>query len=464
MPSLTCAVEVGLGRRVIEEECEARGISPVGLPEEVGAAMEWAARTVAERGVLQECHRCSQHTTAYLRCMECCLNFCRPCLGLERGELWDISFSCPGCMIESREWPAAKSAEMEYEMELSRSTLQSLGASLKPSTWLRYHRHVGEFLEWCQNRGNMCFPVATVRDAWGLARFMEYLRRDKGCSWAYICHYRDAIKSVCRARGLTDQWEAFPFLHDIGVGIRKRSARTTVRKEGASVAMITALLKFWEQSETRYRANGQHELADTVLRHQVSVILGYFGMKRKSEIFLAADGRLGLRVGHVALVQGSHVRLHVAAQKNDPYNHGDEIPLAWETKSGVKIGATVQRYLRRLYESGVQVSDPLICKTGWERGLYTGFKAQPKGVCFMPDDCFRKGLKECFVELAMPQYEHILKRYAWHSLRRGGAINAFNNGGGMKGVCAIGLWESEAGAAPYALASFDTKLKCSELM
>eukprot|EP00961_Rhodomonas_salina_P138521 1863325-Rhodomonas_salina.1 len=115
--------------------------------------MEWAARRLEESGERRACCRCAHHTTAYLRCMECGMNFCRPCLGLEEGALWDISFSCPACMIESEKWPEAKSAEMEEELEHAEEALRSLGASLKPGTWLRYHWHVGEFLRWCQDRG-----------------------------------------------------------------------------------------------------------------------------------------------------------------------------------------------------------------------------------------------------------------------------------------------------------------------
>ena len=60
------------------------------------------------------------------------MNFCRPCLGLEEGALWDISFSCPACMIESEKWQEAKSAEMEEELAHAEEALRSLGASLKP--------------------------------------------------------------------------------------------------------------------------------------------------------------------------------------------------------------------------------------------------------------------------------------------------------------------------------------------
>eukprot|EP00961_Rhodomonas_salina_P221329 2992213-Rhodomonas_salina.1 len=112
---------------------------------------------------------------AYLRCIECWDHFCSPCLGPEKGVLWDIGLSCPGpaCLIESAKWQeeADKEERLLEEIKLSESALQSLGASLKPGTWLRYHRHVGEFLHWCQERGQMCFPVVTLRDAWGIARF-----------------------------------------------------------------------------------------------------------------------------------------------------------------------------------------------------------------------------------------------------------------------------------------------------
>eukprot|EP00961_Rhodomonas_salina_P221330 2992213-Rhodomonas_salina.2 len=217
-------------------------------------------------------------------------------------------------------------------------------------------------------------------------------------------------------------------------------------------------------NERNFRAQGRHNDTDTVLRHQVCVILGFFGLRRKSKIFLAADGRLGLRVGHIALVRGSHVRLFVAGAKNDPYNQGDVAPLSWVSTTGIRIGEIFAHYLARLRDSWIKVTDALICKTGWESGRYKGFVAPAQGKCFMPDDCFRTGLKMCFTELKLPENAHVLSGLAWHSLRRGGATAAFNAGGGIKGVCTIGLWRSEQGAMPYALASFETKLAVAKLL
>eukprot|EP00961_Rhodomonas_salina_P081440 1095063-Rhodomonas_salina.1 len=140
------------------------------------------------------------------------------------------------------------------------------------------------------DQGRVCFPVQTQADAWGLAMFLEHLRRDLGHSWAYINQYRTALRSVCRAGWLGNPFEDFPFLEDFCEGIKKRSPKTPTRKEGITAQVVTALLNFWEASERRYRERGQHREADTVLRHQVSVILGFTAMSRKSEIFLSADG------------------------------------------------------------------------------------------------------------------------------------------------------------------------------
>eukprot|EP00961_Rhodomonas_salina_P154841 2085705-Rhodomonas_salina.1 len=63
-------------------------------------------------------------------------------------------------------------------------------------------------------------------------------------------------------------------------------------------------------------------------------------MSRKSEIGVGADGRLGLRVGHIGLVRGSHVRMFVGGQKNDPYNQGDDAPISWVSVTGIKVGET----------------------------------------------------------------------------------------------------------------------------
>eukprot|EP00961_Rhodomonas_salina_P158922 2139822-Rhodomonas_salina.1 len=92
--------------------------------------------------------------------------------------------------------------------------------------------------------------------------------------------------------------------------------------------------------------------------------------------------------------------------KNDPYNEGDTVPIAWVTASGIRVGKTVQQYLRRLFECGVGVNDALICPTYYVRGRYAGFTPPAAGERFMPDDCLRNGLKKCFVELQHPGNKH----------------------------------------------------------
>lgn len=441
------------------DECRRRGIRDE-LPREIRQATKWAARAVAEKGTRKSCVKCKACTSAFLQCSQCDQAYCRPCLSVVDGGLWDLNFSCPACMIESEKWPEEDSY-VKAMLTLAESTLNTMGSALRSSTWLAYHRCIGQLLEFGRTTRRVVFPINDLHSANSLAMFLEHLR-SCGFSWAKITHFRSAIRNLCRAGGLPDPWVAFPFLHGVCEGIKKRSPGKPQRKEGLSANMVRILLEFWEKSEKIYRAAGQHRLADTVLRHQVTVIMGFVGMRRKSEIFLSADGRLGLRIRHVSVVPGSHVRIFVAAMKNDPYDFGDDVVLAWVTNSGIKVGVTICRYLARLRQDGVRVDAPLVCPTHYEKGVYAGFVAPVAGKMFMPDDCLPKGLKLCFREFR--ESPDFAKRFTWHSLRRGGATAAFNAGAGMKGVMSVGLWRSERGVAPYALAGFDVKLQTTKCM
>eukprot|EP00961_Rhodomonas_salina_P267629 3616241-Rhodomonas_salina.1 len=253
---------------------------------------------VAEKGERKSCVKCKACTSAYLQCSQCDHAYCRPCLTVVDGGLWDINFSCPACMIESEKWPD-ETNYVTAMLNLAESTLQTMGAALRAGTWLAYHRCIAQLLAFGETTRRVVFPITDEHSATSLAMFLEHLR---GCGFSLskITHFRSAIRNICRAGGLPDPWTAFPFLNGVCEGIKKRSPGKPQRKEGLSTNMVKILLEFWSASEKRYRAEGQHKLADTVMRHQVCVVLGFVSMRRKSEIFLAADGRLGLRILHIS--------------------------------------------------------------------------------------------------------------------------------------------------------------------
>jgi len=229
---------------------------------------------------------------------------------VKTGELWSLGFSCPACIVHDASLDPAHPVDPGLE-RLAKSMLATSAASLKPSTWALYQRCVSDMLQFSAANGVVMFPVVSRGAARGVALFFEHLR-ELGFSWARIAHYRAAIRSLCAAGNLPDPFEKFPSLKAVCEGLKKRITLRTRRKEGVTLKMVVTLLKFWEHSEQVYRAAGKTRLADAALRHQVAVILGWWGMRRASELFVNKDRSMGLKKGHMTWVRGSHVTLFMA--------------------------------------------------------------------------------------------------------------------------------------------------------
>jgi len=416
----------------------------------------WAASRVAVGGQRLACRMCERVSTSTLLCSTCNLGYCRQCLGICPGGLWSLGFQCPECVVEDASLPSA-GAPTPGLTELAASMLATLASSLKPSTWALYQRCITDMLEFSKKWELSMFPVDSAGAVNGVCLFLEHLRKS-GFSWARISHYRAALRKLCEFANLPDPFETYPRLRAMCKGLKKRITLRPMRKEGATLAMVIKLLDFWRRSEVAYRAAGKHRMADTVLRHQVTLIFGFFGMRRKSECGVNKAGTMGLRRTHLSFVVGSHITLFIRAMKNDPYGGGNEVMLVWVTGSGVPIGETVWRYSQRLDECGIPADAPLLLPTKGEGG----FRLPNPGAGHDPTGCFKSGLVHCFTEFA--EQPDLLARFSWHSLRRGGASRAFRELTDPRLIMGHGLWKSEGGVRPYMSADLAGKLTVTRAM
>jgi len=427
------------------------------MPEAVQAASAWAAQRIHSSAALRRCKGCGLQGTSYLLCNACDTAYCRPCLGVDRAALWSLAFQCPPCLIEEVRRPEAVPGVSDGLLRLATGHLHTMAASLKPATWLLYQRCVSEMMQFSADHGIQIFPVHTTAAAKGLAMFFEHLR-SLGYSWARITHYRTALRKLCQAANLPDPWTEHPMLETVCDGLKKRITLRVKRKEGLTLEMVKALLDFWAASERAYREHGRHRQANTCLRNQVAVVLGFFGMRRRSEVTLSRDGKLGLKREHVALSPGSHVTLFLQSMKNDTYATGNEIYLAWVTQSGVAIGELFQRYIAWLDAAAIPPDAPFLCPTD-PHGRFT---VPAPGKCFNPTDCLRHGLAQVFQEFV--DNPSLLSQFSWHSLRRGGATHAAHARVPPRHIMGHGVWRSEEGIRPYIINNFRSLLGVTEAM
>eukprot|EP00961_Rhodomonas_salina_P107718 1450490-Rhodomonas_salina.2 len=150
--------------------------------------------------------------------------------------------------------------------------------------------------------------------------------------------------------------------------------------------------------------------------------------------------RRGLRHEMVRLVLGSHVTLFIQGMKNDTTGNGMEIVMGWVSGSGVRIGEVFLQLEALLDRSGIPLDRPLFCAT--RNSADGGFKLPEPGCKTRFQGILLDILPRVYVEFAD---KAMLHRFTWHSLRRGGASWAWNQGVQRQLVMGQGSWRSEGG-------------------
>jgi len=442
----------------LRAECLRRGLSAARMPEEWFRAVRWTVREVADGGRMSECRMCKTRAATHVFCSTCSDSYCRSCLAVGKEELWDLSFECAGCMIETVCW---LDRWQPYEMELLKLAEEAVvtkGRAYKAKTWNGYQRCMRHVIQFMRESHIWVFPVFEWAHAKGLMLFFQSLKV-KGTSWATMSHYRCALASASRSAGLPNPWKVFPQLDEMSAGLSRELRRAIVRKEGLTLAMLLRILEYLEFRYNKYNGTANQRLADVALRDMGALVVGFFAIRRGAELWCNRDSSMGLRRWHVTYVRGSHVTLFIQAQKNDTTGRGSEVVVAWVTGSGVRVGEILLRLEARLDECNIPRDAPLFCPTShFSRG---GFKVPAPGTEARFQNRLRLLLKQTYCDLAADP--EVLNRFSFHSLRRGGAL-AFQNGAGTRMVMGQGGWRSEAGVAVYLAADLNSKLTVTRCM
>mmetsp|Transcript_22420 Transcript_22420/g.45346 ORF Transcript_22420/g.45346 Transcript_22420/m.45346 type:complete len:430 (+) Transcript_22420:155-1444(+) len=429
------------------------------MPREWQNAVRWTARAITEHGRITTCKKCLGQSSTQLFCAACGDTYCRACLSLDPDQLWDLSFECPGCIIESICHLDKWQPHEEDLLQLAEGWVTSRAQALKPKTWEGYQRSMRHVIQFMRDLKVWIFPVFNSSHARGLCLFFQRLKF-RGTSWATMAGIRCALTNASRSAGLPNPWKEFPQLEELSVGLSKE-LRTPIKcKEGVSIEMIKRMLAYLEHRYWLYQGTKLQRLADVALRDIVALLIGFFGIRRGSELWANRDGTMGLRVQHVSLVPGSHLTLFIQVQKNDSTGRGSEVVIAWVTGSGIPVGAWVSRLLQRLRESNIPRWGPLFCATSsFARG---GFLMPAAGTEARFQHRLRAVLRRTFRELM--EDESLLSRWSFHSLRRGGATWGFQRGVRMRLVMGQGGWRSEQGVASYFAADLNSRLTVTRSM
>jgi len=426
------------------------------MPLEWFSAVHWMARAVSQEGAVTACKRCRAESRTHLWCTSCAAAFCRRCLEVDKEAVWDIGFECPACLLESVCHITPRGEHEELLMELAEEMVKSRSFAYAEGTWRCYQRCFAQVVQFMRDSKLWVFPTFEKSHATGLGLFFQSLKL-RGVSWATMAQYRCALASASRSIGMTSPWDRFPQLEELTSGLSRELRRPVKRKEGMTLPMVLRVLERLEERYWEFNGTAHQRLADVALRDMAAVVISFWGIRRGAELWLNKSWSMGLRRRHVTFVPGSHVTLFVQAQKNDPRGQGSEVVIAWVTGSGVCVGRILQRLCARLEECGIPEDGPLFCATTSLKS--GGFVMPAPGREARFQNRLRVLLKQTYAELA--QDSAFLNRFGWHSLRRGGAEEAYCAGVGFRLVMGQGGWKSESGIKPYLAGRLHNKLTVS---
>ena len=173
----------------------------------------------------------------------------------------------------------------------------------------------------------------------------------------------------------------------------------------------------------------QAERATACTQDACWLVVGFFGMLRRSE--LAA-----LTVGNVRLLEGGGAEIFIARSKTDQRGEGAWVCLAERSGSKVPIGRILRRHVAEAERQGASAAQPLFTRQARWEGT-----AAPWAV-----GAFTTRLRTLLTDLQrdVPGLSVDVMQLSSHSLRRGGATAAANAGVGVEDIKAHGRWRSNA--------------------
>jgi len=280
------------------------------------------------------------------------------------------------------------------------------------STWASYGERIRRVQRIAGQLGIQLLPAN--RDNMRLL-FGHMLER--GATWQAMRAVRSAVIAWH-----TEHCLANPFidtqLDRFFMGLARVASRQTKQKEGLAPELVFELLR---QLSLRGRPID--------LRDAAWIVLGFFGLRRMSEILVNESDTMGFRRQDILFEEDGVVSLWIRRAKNDPYGEGSRVKISDDTASGVRPVSILLRYAQ-LLPQGQAPGTAFIQSTRGAQG-WSG----------LPYRHLRQRLKELLGELLGFDASRLAK-YSSHSLRRGGCDYADRRGAPFRSLQELGCWKS----------------------
>jgi integrase len=401
------------------------------------------------------CGECAEPTTQStrvprLQCSTCGQHFHRECLGLHAAACLAGEFVCAPCTLL-----AAKVGVHSDKALEAASTLVYLKASAQKGSSLdAYATALHRYTNCMATQFGLQVHEALPR---GPGAVVPTQQIELFLGWAARKYKHSTIQATLNAlahwhtsKQCTPDTVRTPSISLIMKSIAREQGPEGVPlgKKGMSKPILRLLLA---KLSTRRRSDPA--MRDIYVRDAAWLVLGYYGMLRRSEL-------IALRVGDITFgcAPTPYVRLHIARSKTDPRGCGADVYIHADTRDGVPISTFVRRLVDARLKAGATPQDPLL--TQWDLDART-LSSTP----IANGQALAKRLSGYLRELASehPTLRLHPESYGMHSLRRGGATAAWEGGASREKIMAHGRWTSAA-VDKYLMATLAVKLSVTDHM
>jgi integrase len=355
------------------------------------------------------CDVCNCSSGRLINCINCQACIHPPCLGLGRHAYPAQTFTCATCVLEE-----AKVAQVsEKTAEAAHRLVWLRGMRVQDSSQHTYasglHRYVRFGRDVCNQPAQAMLPPGDQ----GIDRATLHLF----ISWAASKYKYNTIQSTLSA--LADWHKSKGTDHPAISCKPTKTLLATVKnsqgpaglptgKQGLTKPMLKLLLKYLHN-----QGSATPHMAELLLRDECIVLLGFYGMLRRSEIIELTldDVRTGTADGK------PYVELNIKKSKTDRGRVGATVTITGYTRDGVDIISPLHRYIELRARYRPSSTSPLF--TAWDLDSLTSSATKK-----LTGQALAKRLQLHLLALKAkyPAIQVNPKSYGMHSLRRAGSL------------------------------------------
>lgn len=357
-------------------------------------------------------------------CCEDCKGYWHPtCLGMGRNAVPGGLFCCADCTLFAASIP--KHADTDIK-EAAHMLVWLKSQRVRESSQNTYASSLHRFVKWATTKAGLRLEEALPPDKEGAVKTELVMLFMAWASSRYkvstIESTLSAIKDWHRSKGIQYDHLCTDSIKDLinSIKVQQGPDGLPVGKVGLSRALLRLLIGYLRSME---RTAVDSNMAKLYLRDLTWILLGYFGMMRRSEMIA-----LQMKDLSVGTLNGqTYLEITIRKSKTDRRGEGAQVTITGVTNDSIHIARIVTSWVQYRKQTGATDSDPLFPK--WDldsRTLSNSFIKTGQALAERLK-LYLKDLVNKYPDLSVNP-----NAYGMHSLRRGGGDGSMESRGSSR--------------------------------